>query len=264
MDPENIAQDSAAVHDQTDQPSRTDTARGTRVKKKRVHNSYKCDHCGKAFRQKRRFVAHRRIHAGSVAVPHRSGQPSHMDSVKEIRAQKCLVCGYTTSRRTDMRDHLRIHTGERPFKCGHCSKAFRVKSYLVTHQRVHAESVQHGRGRPPNLDSCNGKRVRGHTPRRRSNLNDHLKTHTAERPYICDYCDKGFKQMAHLKEHLRIHTGERPYKCHLCPMDFKQSSSLTRHLETHTREMLSNDGDGVASVPQWSATGPLEQQKGHE
>lgn len=47
----------------------------------------------------------------------------------------CTYCGKTFVRRDNLKDHLRTHTGLRPFKCKLCPYAAKSKSNLNTHTR---------------------------------------------------------------------------------------------------------------------------------
>lgn len=64
---------------------------------------------------------------------------------------------------------------------------------------------------------------------RRYNLKSHERTHTTERPFVCDLCCKSFARNHDLKRHRRIHLGLKPYQCQICRQLFSRADALTRH-----------------------------------
>eukprot|EP00158_Paraphelidium_tribonemae_P001278 Partr_v1_DN24198_c0_g1_i1_m70970 putative Zinc finger protein len=73
-------------------------------------------------------------------------------------------------------------------------------------------------------------------------LRSHTKTHSVEKPFVCDSCTMRFSRNHDLKRHQRIHSGARPYVCDNCEKSFIRLDALSRHLKV-------NNGRGCKARP---------------
>ncbi|KAF7691395.1 zinc finger protein 516 isoform X1 [Silurus meridionalis] len=61
-----------------------------------------------------------------------------------------------------------------------------------------------------------------------------------EGEYICHVCGKNFSQPSHYRTHMRSHTGERPFQCQYCPYSASQKGNLKTHVQTVHRLTFDN------------------------
>ena len=110
------------------------------------------------------------------------------------KKHECPHCNYSSNRKCKFDNHLRTHSGEKPFVCtfGDCKKRFAA----------------------------------------RSNLRAHMKRHVGDKQHLCPYCSKAFIRSCELRRHIRVHTGEKPFECKQCKRRFRQRAHLLGHEAT--------------------------------
>lgn len=172
---------------------------------------FACTICNKCFSKRDLLKKHTKLHTSNDVFnceicrvvftnqkslqKHKSIKHNVNDKVKPFATEQDL---------TDMK----VHCKDEEFQCKTCEKTFSSKSHLVKHMR------SHNNGLKKVLCTECGQRCGKH------DIVTHMRRHRGEKPFKCNFCDKGFPCKSDLLAHERYHTGEKTHLCVICGKGF--------------------------------------------
>ena len=142
----------------------------------------------------------------------------------------CPYCGKLCKIKGNLRHHVRIHTGAKPYSCRHCSQRFTHYGQLKTHLLK-----SHNEGTWLTCRICQKKFTHsGH-------FKTHLRRHEGVKPYVCSECPKRFWSAGELKRHQLIHLGYKLFCCGSCGKYFSHKQTVKSHFKRCSDKLGFND-----------------------
>ncbi|XP_058177207.1 zinc finger protein 568-like [Anopheles ziemanni] len=207
---------------------------------------HKCDECGRSFVDNSRLKLHQETHhvegrsskeriRKSALLPEDKQSCSYPGCnytaetyrtmymhkrTKHMTMHKCEVCKKEFPFVANLREHMTVHTGEKPYRCEVCDRSFRHSAMYRRHLLTHSDTGS---------------------------------------SYSCALCKKSFKMARYLQAHMLTHSSERNFICGICGNTYKTKGELKKHTQNKHANEFNGDyvilsGDSTVEQNQWIKT----------
>nr|XP_042910625.1 zinc finger protein 761-like [Parasteatoda tepidariorum] len=195
---------------------------------------YKCQICLREFSVKQSLKRHMLIHLPKLGYV-----------FEKPLKHRCLHCGYLATHLCRLKQHMKVHTQERPYACSLCPGTFNHKTSLISHMYSHTGKM------PYRCEIClkefafkysYKRHMLIHASKKQNKFSKNSYDNGLVRVYAyacyetCEISETAqtYKVYYSPNECADFSSLDRRFSCHLCPKTFRQKVSLIAHMCTHT------------------------------
>ncbi|XP_071806149.1 PR domain zinc finger protein 10-like [Asterias amurensis] len=181
---------------------------------------HRCGQCSKVFKDKAKYERHLNIHSSDAFKP-----------------LQCNVCGKRFMSNSAIACHMKVHSGQKYYKCPFCEEGFDRMELLRNHVPYHSVNGMY------TCPHC-GKQFRDYPQIRK-----HIRGFHSQKEFPCPHCDRIFPRPDKLKLHMLRHSDHKDFLCANCGKQFKRKDKLKEHMHRMHNPQREAANLAIASKP---------------